>query len=981
MKILPVLVYAEYDQDILKQIYDKRKEIQKEEDKKRIKEFPSTLYVLDSKFYPVSFRMEAGGDGCKFITRQHFQTKDDWHDNREIKYVPGFCIIDLTKESDFEIKYKPYGTGSYQSMVFIETSDKRVCKPEGLPKCRIFFELPVLKVKFKKNQYAFEYESEPDTAVLGYVNTGYTEIACFKKGNTEPKIKSYLKVLPSSMTEIAYVRMINDILAVHRTLLESSKGKQSISLQKSWYNSLLEIENRLVKLEISFNQIEKNFYKRLTLIKFNINKHNIKKFNDKLLIQFATQPSKQKYKADKLLEDHNIYEHRVFLWALKELAKFIERTTTAIQDTILFEQKKNEFEKSQIFSLFNLRSMKDLESLIDSLNVMSKDVIFDKLIKCKNDKEEYNEADPIVEGEVIFKNLIVYESEYFSDYNMSYYCSRGFIGNTFTTTYFCCDENQGKTNEFLLEFMSNNAQRQELLYRELSKIKVEIRNYSPIIKKGKTISLIGKYCSQNTNGHVKYLFYEIESIYVNNELKREAPFSEAIDHLKRVYCEQYKPETDLFLKIEDADTLELLGKELGAERKRFNSLDEQFGIYNSYGSYKKALINKISDLMRRYSFLCHITPTGNETWVPTLKFVNDPNYKAAYDIFHELNESYHFAEMNSRYSIIHQKANDLYEYWIFIKILEVLIIKQKWKLIKINDVKDVNKEISFIVSAVLSKQNNKLQNCSLVFEHEIGNGKKAVLSFLYNKDIFFEEPIDGTKSLRPDYHFILEYENEAGRLEKKHFCLDAKYRNYNEQKGIWTKDINKVCIDNYLIKLRKDLRNKSSRVDNLNTRKDVEEDFIAAFIIHCDNNSYAYWGGNLRKSVNIDKLNSMTSFPRHEIGSFPFLPNALTGDSEQMKFRDFERNLQIFFTMVFEYHCKLYNVCWECGNDKPQILKNGKSQHFLCNNCNRFWVKYHCSNGQHHLVKHKYNYHNEYVPHTHFLVMCPVCGDKLKVEE
>ncbi len=76
---------------------------------------------------------------------------------------------------------------------------------------------------------------------------------------------------------------------------------------------------------------------------------------------------------------------------------------------------------------------------------------------------------------------------------------------------------------------------------------------------------------------------------------------------------------------------------------------------------------------------------------------------------------------------------------------------------------------------------------------------------------------------------------------------------------------------------------------------------------------------------------------------------------------------------------QLVNVCWECGNVEPLILKDGNSQHFLCSNCNRFWVKYHCSNGRHLLVKHKYNYHNEYMPHTHFLVTCPVCGDKLKV--
>ena len=1010
MKILPVLVYTEYDQALLKQIYDQQK-IRKKSNigNKFVREMPSKLYVLNSKYYPVEFRMEPGSEGELFVTRQHFQTKDDWHNNKDIKYVPGFCIVDLFQgesDKDFEIKYKPNRTGKYETLTFLESQDQRICKPIGLPTCRIFFELPFISVKFdpKKEQYNIEYESELDTAVLGYINTGFTEIACFKKDSIKPDLKCYLKVLPSSMTEATYAKMVNDILMVHRVLLESLKGKQSLSLNKSWHNSLLDIENKLESLETVFHQIEKKYYTRLTMVKTIVNKQNLKKFNDKLLIQYIAQPFKPNYKADKLFEDNNIYEHRILLWALHGLMRFIDNTTKTIDNVHLFEKKKKNFIKSQLFNLYNLNDIDDMLVFIQALSTItkkeSKEIIFDKLIQCKEiDIPKNSGVSEIVKDEIVFLSFHVYDSISSIGGYPEYCCSRGFKGTTFCIRYLCDHETAGKVSEFYLEFMSNDIQKQELLYQEFSKIKVRETEYSECDIKGITLSLSGTYRVSNTEKVSSYQFFHIDEIIVNGELKHEAAYSDAKNHLRQVYCANEKSvcESEILLKWKDIDELEYLGKELNEERKRFDKVNDN--EIQAYEVNKEKIEGKINKL-KKCTFLRRLTEHGNETWNLTQKFINDQNYRRAYSILHRLNERYHYADVNNQYSVIHKKANDLYEYWILIKILEVLILKQKWEMREIvlgsnekgkRDIvrhikyqgESLGKGISDIISKILSEKisenttKNILEATSFVLFHEVGKDEKAKLTLSYNKDIVFPNGLTVDSRyyknyyLTPDYLFVIEFKDNNGGLVRKRFCLDAKYRNYVDQKRQWASDINDVCIERYLIRLGKCLEQIKQTSDDSG---EVVDNYVSAFIIHSDEKKYPYWGGTLRNSVDIEKLG--LEYPEHKFGSFPFVPNVFTNDD---KFSDFERNLLTFFTMVFEYHCELYDVCWECGNTEIKSEKKpGGSIHYTCDNCNRFWVKYHCQGLHHPLIKHRYNYHHEYIPHTHFLVMCPKCGDKLQ---
>lgn len=976
MRILPVLVLAEYDKDLNKQMYING----------QTQSLPSRLYILSPKFYPVEFRMEPADNDGLFITRQHFKTKDDWHKGKKL-YVPGFCILDLRpgeSEEQYVMKYRVNNVGEYKEMSFFSASDKRLITPSHYPRCGVFFDLPSFHFTEKKGEIVSEYDADTDTAVLGSVNVGYTEIGCFKKDNNDSEIKCYLKVLPSSMTEQVFGRMVDDILAVHRLLLVSKNGKQSLSLNKSWETNLVEISEKLSKIEDCFKLIQKRYYTRLKLMRCSIDKRLIKKFDDKLIMQFALEPSKQKYKAEKLSEDNNIYEHRMILWALNGLSKFINVVSDSVKGRNDIEKKGIQYNKNRFLRRFKFNSLDDADSLIQTLNTCNRGVIFDRLIECSSvTEQESDEKREINKGSVLFQGFSIYDED-LSEIGMPVVLSScGFEGTNFFLSYTCEYDKEGKGKKDLkLKIISNNAQWQELIYKEFSRIKRKYNKYSSSEDSPRcSLKIVGEYERPDTEEdsfekRETYIFYSVDAVYIDDrECKPKSTIQEAKEYLKQLDLDKAEYNTNGDIKLKHYHKVEelafkYLANELEAEKNKYSAVNEETNI----DIFEHKDLNKKILELKKYNFLNGLMEYGNETWTLTQKFINDPNYKAVYNIFHDLDENYHFSEIYSSYSLIHQKVNDLYEYWIFIKILEVLMLKQKWELIEVDGKKseDAFKDISVIVSKILSIQNNTLQSCQLTFSHALGHRRKnAKLLFSYNRDIWFVKRIGKSDHLTPDYHFEIIYETPDKKTVKKHFCLDAKYRNYKEQKGKWTEDINKVCIENYLCKLNESLKQTCTNVSN-------DEKYVAAFIVHSDINSSPYWGGDFRKSLNIEKINEEgKKYPCHKVGSFPLHPNIFLDDE---RFKDIERNLLKFFIMVFEYHCGLYDICWECGNVdlKPLDSSLGVSIHFRCDKCNRFWVKNHCGNkpNNHPLIKHKYNYHKESTANTHFLVKCPVCGNE-----
>lgn len=90
-----------------------------------------------------------------------------------------------------------------------------------------------------------------------------------------------------------------------------------------------------------------------------------------------------------------------------------------------------------------------------------------------------------------------------------------------------------------------------------------------------------------------------------------------------------------------------------------------------------------------------------------------------------------------------------------------------------------------------------------------------------------------------------------------------------------------------------------------------------------------------------------------------------------------------WFRMIFEYHFKEYRSCWSCGERNHVSIRQlvtlggNPKYHILCKTCNEFWVKVHCRQHGHHLVKHTLNYHLQVKNQNknRWFVVCPTCRD------
>jgi hypothetical protein len=197
----------------------------------------------------------------------------------------------------------------------------------------------------------------------------------------------------------------------------------------------------------------------------------------------------------------------------------------------------------------------------------------------------------------------------------------------------------------------------------------------------------------------------------------------------------------------------------------------------------------------------------------------------------------------------------------------------------------------------------------------------------------------------------------------KRVYVDAKFRDYKQQgEQKWKKDIIEIAVNKYLLRTTG------------NDRGDI------SFIVHSDQNKgqeseekgIAYNGlydrdlrGDLPFQIwGSDELREKYA---HSFGSFCMIPENVG-------------SFKKWFRMLMEYHFNLFYVCWSCGSMNQVVEEEnirGVGKHFRCLNCNDFWVKSHCENKKHDLIKHLDNYHKQVEENNPWNVVCPVCFGRL----
>lgn len=320
-----------------------------------------------------------------------------------------------------------------------------------------------------------------------------------------------------------------------------------------------------------------------------------------------------------------------------------------------------------------------------------------------------------------------------------------------------------------------------------------------------------------------------------------------------------------------------------------------------------------------------------EKWKVTQVFLHDLTYRELYrniKTFYE-DRNFNLSDLEEEQLNV-KEVYDIFEVWSFFYMIKVLIQEQGWKA---KDNRNIVKNANYYLI-----QNKTLYGFSVELTHKLHERKSntveedlVTMKIIYNKTIKLD-----SGNLRPDFTFIFRC-----RGNDKIFYLDAKYHDYSNNKQAFIDDIQKVAIDKYYKKL-----------------KNTENSATGSFIVHC-NNGFRNFGGKARNG----------NSAMHRCGSFPLITDNST-------------NFITWISLIMEWFYDEYNVCWNCGNTKPEEKQlstfGGKIKyHYTCNDCGSFWVKSHCGSCNcNKIIKHdlpQKQYH--ILTEEKWMMECPKCGE------
>ena len=243
------------------------------------------------------------------------------------------------------------------------------------------------------------------------------------------------------------------------------------------------------------------------------------------------------------------------------------------------------------------------------------------------------------------------------------------------------------------------------------------------------------------------------------------------------------------------------------------------------------------------------------------------------------------------------------------------------------------------------------KNCEFIFKKDDIN-----LSLFYDTELEKSCKLnDGHKHKRPDYCIIVNKNNEN---DKKVLFMDAKYKTYDDKEEDLVSEINTVALMKYY----------NSYTDKA----------CGAYIIHPNE--------NFQENDNY-KIHKYLYGAKKYIKKYKdfYKPCGICGAAVTTPDNDID--LERLLKMFFEYKCSWYDkYCWHCGS--KELIKTtgytaaGNEKYFyLCENCNESWLKTHCQQKGHDIIKHlssdydkEYNYHSRSSISIPFYFDCPVCA-------
>jgi hypothetical protein len=467
------------------------------------------------------------------------------------------------------------------------------------------------------------------------------------------------------------------------------------------------------------------------------------------------------------------------------------------------------------------------------------------------------------------------------------------------------------------------------------------------------IDLIGVPRPNSEYRDYEFHFNKIHNIYINkNQYLLKSSDSYLADELSTLLLPHDEKVQGFQEKIEQLELEKQLVLKLKLLTNQKNSIEKDAERYNSIAKKAEALL--------KLSMFNGIENTTMEPLLPTQLFLHDPYYKQVWKSLKSIDDIIGASLIPGRNDkrIGIRKVNEIFEVWSLLKMISILTEKMGWSI--------TNKRRLIDCIDAFLKLKKELKGFLVNLELE-----DFLLEISYEPKVDFQ----GDKfSKKPDYRLLFKQRTFLGYIQELGVVyLDAKYRNYKEQDMVnngekeWKKDIIETAINNYGNKPHKDN-------PNLKT--------LASFILHPDiilgmeketkgENYFAFYNRKLFPGV----LERQIPEEVHKYGSIYILPSST-------------HSFVNWFKMLMEYRINKHEVCWSCGNLK-EITRETKftgkgypKYHYQCLNekCNEYWVKNHCSNKGHKLVKHVNNYHRQPSQDYEWYVVCPTCGDGFNKE-
>lgn len=402
--------------------------------------------------------------------------------------------------------------------------------------------------------------------------------------------------------------------------------------------------------------------------------------------------------------------------------------------------------------------------------------------------------------------------------------------------------------------------------------------------------------------------------------------------------------------------------------ERFKSIDNLICQFKDYCKEIEELLE--NDLFKKIDLVNRVPS------VPSQYFLHNPLYKRVWSSLQNINKkiefSVHLLEGFSKIEI--DRLLNIYESWVYFKIIDILINEMGWTLKNSEEMK--KSIIKFNHDSVKSDFNLQKVYENITHAHlHLGN---------YTLKVIYEPRLHYNKANKIKNHLLtpdILFEFSKNNKLVGHAIMDAKFRS-EISADQWIKDIKEVAYEKYIERISKQIDKKY----NIN-----EDTIINSAIIHPDItlNEYEYFPYDILKSKNKEVLNNscfgklikeVKFIGPHKLSSLPFSPN------QTNTFKNWLR-------MIMEFHFKEEGVCWNCGEHQSDNIKKEKKTtligkeifHYTCNSCKEFWISTHCHNKScgKKIYKHLYNYHAvmNRLESGRWNIRCPHCDSNLSKKE